>query len=233
MPEITYREAVRDALAQRDARATRTSSSWARTSPRWAARWRVTQGLLDEFGPERVRNTPISEMAIVGAGIGAAMAGMRPGRRDHVRGLPDALARADRQPGGEAPLHVGRPVEGAADDPHAGRRRLVAGRAARAAARGVARARAGAEGRVPLDARGRARAALDVDLRRQPRRLLRAPAALPGEGRGADRDRADPARQGAHAARGHRRDGDRDGPARAPLARGGQRAPRRKASRSR
>jgi pyruvate dehydrogenase E1 component beta subunit len=38
----------------------------------------VTQGLLEEFGPERVRNTPISEMAIVGAGIGAAMAGMRP-----------------------------------------------------------------------------------------------------------------------------------------------------------
>ena len=38
----------------------------------------VTQGLLEEFGPERVRNTPISEMAIVGAGIGAAMQGMRP-----------------------------------------------------------------------------------------------------------------------------------------------------------
>ena len=38
----------------------------------------VTQGLLDEFGAERVRNTPISEMAIVGAGIGAAMQGMRP-----------------------------------------------------------------------------------------------------------------------------------------------------------
>ncbi len=38
----------------------------------------VTQGMLAEFGPERVRNTPISEMAIVGAGIGAAMQGMRP-----------------------------------------------------------------------------------------------------------------------------------------------------------
>ena len=38
----------------------------------------VTQGLLDEFGPERVRNTPISEIAIVGTGIGAAMQGMRP-----------------------------------------------------------------------------------------------------------------------------------------------------------
>jgi len=38
----------------------------------------VTQGMLKEFGPDRVRNTPISEMAIVGAGIGAAMQGMRP-----------------------------------------------------------------------------------------------------------------------------------------------------------
>src|SRR5262245_32309179 len=38
----------------------------------------VTQGMLQEFGAERVRNTPISEMAIVGAGIGAAMQGMRP-----------------------------------------------------------------------------------------------------------------------------------------------------------
>jgi pyruvate dehydrogenase E1 component beta subunit len=38
----------------------------------------VTQGMLQEFGSDRVRNTPISEMAIVGAGIGAAMQGMRP-----------------------------------------------------------------------------------------------------------------------------------------------------------
>jgi acetoin:2,6-dichlorophenolindophenol oxidoreductase subunit beta len=38
----------------------------------------VTQGMLEEFGPQRVRNTPISEIAIVGTGIGAAMQGMRP-----------------------------------------------------------------------------------------------------------------------------------------------------------
>jgi pyruvate dehydrogenase E1 component beta subunit len=38
----------------------------------------VTQGLLDEFGPGRVRNTPISEGAIVGAGIGAAIQGLLP-----------------------------------------------------------------------------------------------------------------------------------------------------------
>ena len=38
----------------------------------------ATRGLLDEFGPERLRNTPISEQAFVGAAIGAAAAGMRP-----------------------------------------------------------------------------------------------------------------------------------------------------------
>ena len=38
----------------------------------------VTMGLLDEYGPERIRDTPLSEIAIVGAAIGAAMNGMRP-----------------------------------------------------------------------------------------------------------------------------------------------------------
>ncbi|HPC45072.1 MAG TPA: hypothetical protein PLJ50_08000, partial [Candidatus Latescibacteria bacterium] len=38
----------------------------------------VTKGLLDEFGAERVRDTAISEAAIIGAGVGAAMTGMRP-----------------------------------------------------------------------------------------------------------------------------------------------------------
>ena len=38
----------------------------------------VTRGLLDRFGPERVRDTPISEAAIVGTAIGAAMTGLRP-----------------------------------------------------------------------------------------------------------------------------------------------------------
>jgi pyruvate dehydrogenase E1 component beta subunit len=38
----------------------------------------VTKGLLDEFGPDRVRDTPLSELAFVGAGVGAALGGMRP-----------------------------------------------------------------------------------------------------------------------------------------------------------
>jgi pyruvate dehydrogenase E1 component beta subunit len=77
MPEITYREAVRDALGA----AMRADSDvfiMGEDIAEMGGSMGVTQGLVDEFGPERVRNTPISEMAIVGAGIGAAMAGMRP-----------------------------------------------------------------------------------------------------------------------------------------------------------
>lgn len=44
----------------------------------WQGTHRVTQGLLDEFGEKRVKDTPISEMAIAGLAVGAAMAGLRP-----------------------------------------------------------------------------------------------------------------------------------------------------------
>src|SRR2546430_16460461 len=77
MPELSYREAVRDALA----RAMRKDDDvfvMGEDIAEMGGSMGVTQGMLDEFGPERVRNTPISEMALVGAGIGAAMQGMRP-----------------------------------------------------------------------------------------------------------------------------------------------------------
>ena len=77
MPELSYREAVRDALAQ----AMREDEGvfiMGEDIAEMGGSMGVTQGLVGEFGPERVRNTPISEMAIVGAGIGAAMQGMRP-----------------------------------------------------------------------------------------------------------------------------------------------------------
>jgi pyruvate dehydrogenase E1 component beta subunit len=77
MPEISYREAVRDALAA----AMRKDDSvfvMGEDIAEMGGSMGVTQGLVAEFGPERIRNTPISEMAIVGAGIGAAMQGMRP-----------------------------------------------------------------------------------------------------------------------------------------------------------
>ena len=45
----------------------------------------ATQGLLDRFGPDRVRDTPISEAAIVGYSVGAALAGMRPVAEQRLR----------------------------------------------------------------------------------------------------------------------------------------------------
>src|SRR4029078_13722415 len=76
MPELSYREAVRDALSQ----AMREDDGvfvMGEDIAEMGGSMGVTAGMLDEFGPERVRNTPISESAIVGAGIGAAMQGMR------------------------------------------------------------------------------------------------------------------------------------------------------------
>src|SRR5213593_1557952 len=77
MPELSYREAVRNALS----RAMREDDDvfvMGEDIAEMGGSMAVTQGMLAEFGPERVRNTPISEMALVGAGIGAAMQGMRP-----------------------------------------------------------------------------------------------------------------------------------------------------------
>ncbi len=122
----------------------------------------VTQGLLEEFGPQRIRNTPISEMAIVGSGIGAAMQGMRPVVEIMYE---DFLTLSMEQLVNQAAKHrtmSGGPAEDPADDPHAGWRGVVAGRPARAAARGVVRPRARAQGRLRLDARGRARPPLDA-----------------------------------------------------------------------
>src|SRR5215211_5447701 len=77
MPELSYREAVRDALSN----AMRNDDDvfiMGEDIAEMGGSMGVTQRMLDEFGPDRVRDTPISEMAIVGAGIGAAVAGMRP-----------------------------------------------------------------------------------------------------------------------------------------------------------
>jgi pyruvate/2-oxoglutarate/acetoin dehydrogenase E1 component len=73
----TYREALRDGLRealQREPRAFLMGEDVGRYGGSYA----VSKGLLEEFGEERVRDTPLSESAFVGAGIGAAIAGMRP-----------------------------------------------------------------------------------------------------------------------------------------------------------
>jgi pyruvate dehydrogenase E1 component beta subunit len=73
----TYREAVRAGLSEALARDPRVFLM-GEDIGRYGGAFAVTHGLLEEFGPERVRDAPLSESAFVGAGIGAALAGMRP-----------------------------------------------------------------------------------------------------------------------------------------------------------
>ena len=75
--KLTYRDAAREALRdalQRDERVFLMGEDVAHYGGCFA----VSRGLLAEFGPERVRDTPLSEVGFVGAGIGAALGGMRP-----------------------------------------------------------------------------------------------------------------------------------------------------------
>ncbi|MBI4755949.1 MAG: alpha-ketoacid dehydrogenase subunit beta [Betaproteobacteria bacterium] len=74
---MSYREALRAALReamQRDPRVFLMGEDVGRYGGTYA----VSKGLLEEFGAERIRDTPLSELAFVGAGIGAALGGMRP-----------------------------------------------------------------------------------------------------------------------------------------------------------
>ena len=77
MTKMTYREAARSALRQAlrdDPRVFLMGEDVGRYGGAFA----VSHGLLDEFGPERVRDTPLSENTFLGAGIGAALGGLKP-----------------------------------------------------------------------------------------------------------------------------------------------------------
>ena len=77
MTQMTYREAVRSGLRealQSDPRVFLMGEDVGRYGGAYAC----SKGLLEEFGPERIRDTPLSESTFVGAGIGAALGGLRP-----------------------------------------------------------------------------------------------------------------------------------------------------------
>jgi pyruvate dehydrogenase E1 component beta subunit len=74
---MTYREALRLALCEELSRDDRVFLMGEEVGL-FDGSYKVTAGLLDEFGAERVRDTPISEEGFVGAGVGAAMLGERP-----------------------------------------------------------------------------------------------------------------------------------------------------------
>ena len=75
--EITFGEAVREAIAE-EMRRDETVFFMGEDVAAAGGVFKITAGLIDEFGPERIRDTPISEAGIMGAGVGAALTGMRP-----------------------------------------------------------------------------------------------------------------------------------------------------------
>ncbi|MBN2583875.1 MAG: alpha-ketoacid dehydrogenase subunit beta [Planctomycetes bacterium] len=77
MAQLFYREAIRDAIAEEMRRDPRVFVMGEDVAI-YGGAYSATKGLLEEFGEERIRDTAISEAAIAGAAVGAAMAGMRP-----------------------------------------------------------------------------------------------------------------------------------------------------------
>lgn len=77
MPTLTYREALTQALREEMRRDPRIFIMGEEVG-RYHGAYKVTQGLLEEFGEKRVVDTPISELGFAGIGVGAAMMGLRP-----------------------------------------------------------------------------------------------------------------------------------------------------------
>jgi len=77
MAEINMRQAISDALREEMLRDEKVFIMGEEVGV-WGGTYAVTKGFYDEFGEKRVKDTPISEAAIVGAGIGAALVGLRP-----------------------------------------------------------------------------------------------------------------------------------------------------------
>jgi len=77
MPELTFARAVNEALAE-ELRRDPTVFVIGEDVAEAGTPFKVLSGLVEEFGPERVLDTPISEPGITGLGVGAAMTGLRP-----------------------------------------------------------------------------------------------------------------------------------------------------------
>src|SRR2546423_13033907 len=77
MTQLRMREALRDGMAE-EMRRDENVFVMGEDVAVFQGSFKVTEGLLDEFGEKRVRNTPISANSIVGIGVGAGMGGLRP-----------------------------------------------------------------------------------------------------------------------------------------------------------
>ncbi len=77
MRQITYRDAVREAMVE-EMRRDENVYFMGEDIGAYCGAFGVSKNMLEEFGPERIRETPISETAFMGAGVGSAITGMRP-----------------------------------------------------------------------------------------------------------------------------------------------------------
>src|SRR3954465_14950119 len=77
MPEIQFREALRQAMTEEMER-DESVFLLGEEVAQYNGAYKVSEGMLAKFGPERIRDTPISEAGFSGLGIGAAMCGLRP-----------------------------------------------------------------------------------------------------------------------------------------------------------
>ena len=146
---MTYREALRLALREELARDPRVFVMGEEVGV-FDGAYKVTAGLLEEFGPERVRDTPISEEGFVGAAVGAAMLGERP--VVEIMTINFLLVAIDQIVNHAAKMRDVR-WPGALPDryPHPERRRQPAHRPALAVVRPVLRPRARSEGRGAVE----------------------------------------------------------------------------------
>ena len=146
MRELSYLEAIREALVEEMRRDPKVFVLGEDVGA-YGGAFGVTQGLYEEFGEMRVIDTPISESAIVGISIGAALRGYRPVAEMQFADFISVRVRSDRQPGGDAALSVRRPRVGADRRPRAERRQRRRRAVSLAEPRSVVRPPAGPEGR--------------------------------------------------------------------------------------
>ena len=143
MPELTYLQAISDGLRE-EMRADETVFCLGEDIGAFGGAFKVTDGFIEEFGADRVWDTPLAENAIIGAAVGRGRRGSAAGLRDAVRRLHRLRLRPARERGGQDALPPG---AGRADGgPAAVGRRLLRRAVPLAEPRGLVHPVAGPEG---------------------------------------------------------------------------------------
>ena len=201
MPVMTYREALRSAMAEEMER-DESVVIMGEDIGVYGGTHLVTDGLLDRFGPKRVIDTPIAEGGFTGAAIGMAMMGMRPIVEMMTWNFSFQAADQIIQNAAKLRYFSGGQVERADGHPRSERRRRAALRPAHPQPRRVLRALPRAEGRLPGHAARRQGDDADRHPRSQPGHLPGGGRALRHQRRGAGGRVHGAVRQGADRPRG-------------------------------